>query len=265
MLVLMVVVFECNPTRPPGRPALYHSLSRCRIRLYPRAWYFRSASWVRIPPSAYSYTFSSCALIDLRKARERELATLDEKTTSSGCSTLCAKKMKAITGGGKERTTPVTTACMSRSWKVEVCQNKIMITWRDDQSAISSKEHVKYEATQTYLSVTYQHHRLHLTGKRPQQRSQGPQQQQSTPSTHISPKCLVGKKTPNNSIRGRMHASTGFFRGYCLLTTTFAWRSLTTGRTCTIQPSRPWMQLLALLLCGFSWRSNRNHYYFLLI
>ena len=24
---------------------------------------------------------------------------------------------------------------------------------------------------------------------------------------------------------------TGFFRGYCLLTTTFAWRSLTTGRT----------------------------------
>ena len=31
-------------------------------------------------------------------------------------------------------------------------------TRRDDQSAISSnKEHVKYEATQTYLSVTYQH------------------------------------------------------------------------------------------------------------
>ena len=27
----------------------------------------------------------SCALIDLRKARERELATLDEKSTISGC------------------------------------------------------------------------------------------------------------------------------------------------------------------------------------
>ena len=52
---------------------------------------------------------------------------------------------------------------------------------RGDQSAISSKEHVKYEVTQTYLSVTYQHDRLNLTGKRPQQRSQGPQQQQSTP------------------------------------------------------------------------------------
>ena len=52
------------------------------------------------------------------------------------------------------------------------------------------------------------HDLLHLTGKRSQQRSQGPQQQQSTPS-------------------------------YCLLTTTFVWRSLTTGGACTIQPSRP--------------------------
>ena len=73
--------------------------------------------------------------------------------------------------------------CMSRSWKVELCQRK-KNTRRDDQSAIISKEHVKYEATQTYLSVTYQHDRLHLTGKRPQQRSQGPQQHKSTPSTH---------------------------------------------------------------------------------
>ena len=39
------------------------------------------------PPSAYSYKFVgtfSCAQIDLRKARERELATRDEKPTSSG-------------------------------------------------------------------------------------------------------------------------------------------------------------------------------------
>ena len=53
---------------------------------YPRPWY-RSVSWVRIPPSAYSYIFVgtfSCAQVDLRKARERELATLDEKSTSSG-------------------------------------------------------------------------------------------------------------------------------------------------------------------------------------
>ena len=53
---------------------------------YPRAWY-RSVSWVRIPPSAYSYKFVgtfSCAQIDLRKTREHELATLDDKSTSSG-------------------------------------------------------------------------------------------------------------------------------------------------------------------------------------
>ena len=53
---------------------------------YPRARY-RSVSGVRAPLSAYSYKFVgsfSCAQIDLRKARERELATLDEKTTSSG-------------------------------------------------------------------------------------------------------------------------------------------------------------------------------------
>ena len=53
---------------------------------YPRAWY-GSVSWVRAPPSAYSYKFVgtfSCAQINLRKARKRELATLDEKSTSNG-------------------------------------------------------------------------------------------------------------------------------------------------------------------------------------
>ena len=38
------------------------------------------------------------------------------------------KKTKAITGGGKRRTAPVTTACMSRSWKVEVCHKKKKVT-----------------------------------------------------------------------------------------------------------------------------------------
>ena len=52
---------------------------------YPGAWY-RSVSRVRIPPSAYAYNcigIFSCAQIDLRKARERELATFDEQSTSS--------------------------------------------------------------------------------------------------------------------------------------------------------------------------------------
>ena len=104
---------------------------------------------------------------------------------------------------------------------------------------VSRKEHVKYEATQTYLPITYQYDRLHLTGTRPEQRSQGPQQQQSTPSTHVSKETSRGTKTLNNAIRGRMHATTGFFRGYCLLTTTFERRRLATGGTCIVQPSRP--------------------------
>ena len=33
----------------------------------------------------------TCAQIDLRKARERELATLDEKSTSSGIAEPCAQ------------------------------------------------------------------------------------------------------------------------------------------------------------------------------
>ena len=49
-------------------------------------------------------------IIDLRKTRERELATLDEKSTSSGIAGPYARqKLKARTGG-EERTTPVTTA-----------------------------------------------------------------------------------------------------------------------------------------------------------
>ena len=57
---------------------------------------------------------------------------------------------------------------------------------------------------------------LHLAGKRLQQRSQGPQQQQSTPSSNVSSR---GKKTPNayNAIRDECMPLTGFFRGCCRL------------------------------------------------
>ena len=119
------------------------------------------------------------------------------------------KKNEGNDKAGK-RTTLVITACMSRSWKVEVCQKKKNTTGRrDDQSAISSKEHVMYETTQTHLSVTYQHDRLHLTGKRLQQRSQGPQQQQSTPPSKESSR---GEKTPKayDAIRDECMPLSGF-------------------------------------------------------
>ena len=74
------------------------------------------------PREVYSYktmgTFS-CAQIDLRKARERELATLDERSTSSGIPEPFARqKLKARTGWKDD-------TCdhgLSRSWKVKVCE-----------------------------------------------------------------------------------------------------------------------------------------------
>ena len=58
-----------------------------------------------------SYGLFSCAQIDLRKARECEFATFDEKSTSSGIAQPYARyKLKARTGG-REGTTSVTTAC----------------------------------------------------------------------------------------------------------------------------------------------------------
>ena len=127
--------------------------------------------------------------------------------------------MKAITGRG-EGTTPVITACMSRSWKVEVCPQKNELTRRDDQSAISTKEYIKYEATQTYLSVMYQHDHLHLTGKRPQQRSQGPQQQQNTPPIFLQ-RVFSGKKNTKRCDTGTNACHSLVFSGDIILSTCY--------------------------------------------
>ena len=143
-------------------------------------------------------------------------------------------------------------------------------------------------------------------------------------------KVFSGKKSPNayDATRDECMPLTGFSRGYCRLTTTFAWRSLTARgaiifpllfvskvygtpslhaikyvtdkehimcnraslcmvgvillvRTCIactrVQTmsicqnlynttlEAPGTQLLGMLLCGFFWDSNRNHYYLLLV
>ena len=52
----------------------------------------------------------SCAQIDLRKARERELATLDETPKSGGIAESYAIKIEGKDGGG-EGMTPATTTC----------------------------------------------------------------------------------------------------------------------------------------------------------
>ena len=103
------------------------------------------------------------------------------------------RKMKAMTGGRQreERHLCPRLVCPGAG-KVKCFKKKINYNRIDDQSAISSEKHAKYEAVRTYFSVTYQHDRFHLTSKRPQQLSRGPQQQQSMPSTRISPYSIFG-------------------------------------------------------------------------
>ena len=70
------------------------------IILGPGIGQFREFESPRVHTSGNSWGLF-LAQIDLRKARERELATLDEKSTSSGIAEPYARcKLKARTGGG---------------------------------------------------------------------------------------------------------------------------------------------------------------------
>ena len=115
ILALVCMLGVCISYRSPRwRIRLSSSLVRCS---------FVSST---PPPSAYSYKFVgtfSCAQIGLRKTRERELATLDEKSASSGIAEhyICAIKIEGKNRGGRDDT------CdngLSRSWKVQVCEKK---------------------------------------------------------------------------------------------------------------------------------------------
>ena len=136
-------------------------------------------------------------------------------------------EMKAKPGAGERRH----MSCDHGLYVQKLESRSVQKQMINQQSAISSMEHVKYEATQTYLSGAYQNDRLHLTGKRLKQWRQGPQQQEST---SFSQKSTLGKKNAER-IRcdiGRMHATHWFLPGILsTFTTTFAWRSLTAGGT----------------------------------
>ena len=127
---------------------------------------------------------------------------------------------------------------MSRSWKVEVCQKiNEKITRRDDQSAISSnKEHVKYEATQTYWSVTHNTRPLALD----RQKITATESGTTATTKHAILLCTYHHLRVAQLSNRRRN----------LYNTTL---------------EAPGTQPLAMLLRGFSWRSNRNHYYLLLV
>ena len=86
----------------------------------------------------------SCALVDLRKARERGCATLDEKWVLTP---LRAKQIEGNNRGGGRDDTCDHGLYVQKLESRSVPKRKEKNTRRDDQSAISRTEHVKYEAT----------------------------------------------------------------------------------------------------------------------
>ena len=144
--------------------------------------------------------------------------------------------MKAITGGGKGRATPVTTACMSRSWKVEVCQKiKIKIEQMINQQSAAMRS----------TSSTKQH-------KLTRQLRTNTQPLAFDQQTTIA--------TESGTTATTKHA--------ILLSTYYHLRVAQLNNRRKLYSTTleaPGTQPLAMLLCGFSWRSNRNHYYLLLV
>ena len=77
--------------------------------------------------SSYSYKFRgafSCALLTYRKSESECLNFSMKNRRSVGAELNAKNKMKAISGDVGGVTTPVITACVSRIWKVRVCQKK---------------------------------------------------------------------------------------------------------------------------------------------
>ena len=114
---------------------------------------------------------------------------------------------------------------------------KKKITRRDDQSAISSKEHVKQVLVRSNTNLFFSYV---PTRSLALDRQMTTATESGTTATikHTAyilflQKVFSGKKTPNayDAIRDECMPLTGFFRGYCRLTTIFAWRSFTTGGT----------------------------------
>ena len=139
------------------------------------------------------------------------------------------KQLKAISGGGKGRTTPVTTACMSRSRKVEACQKK--------NTRISSKK--------MSTSSTKQHKLICQLRTITRPLALDRQTTTATESwTRATTKHAILLSTYHHLRVSQLNDRRNLYN-----TTVEA----------------PGTQPLAMLLCGFSWRSIRNRYYVLLV
>ena len=135
--------------------------------------------------------------------------------------------MKAKTGGGG-RTTPVITACMSRSWKVEMCQKKKNRYWYIG-------EMINEQLATRSTSSTKQHKHIFVSCVPIRPISRGRQTITSVESgtTAIAKHAILQRvfsgKENTKRVRcdtGRTHA-TPWFLPWILstFTTTFAWRN----------------------------------------
>ena len=94
----------------------------------PRACCYRSISWVRAPPTAYAYKFVgtvSCAQIDSRKTRKREIAFFDESRRAVGMlNPMRDENWRHVPGGRRDDTWD--HSLLSRSWKVKANNNNMV-------------------------------------------------------------------------------------------------------------------------------------------
>ena len=111
MRLVGYVYFGVPAKSARGYDITYSRSPRWQVILEPGIGQFREFESPRVHTRMNSWGLFSCAQNDLRKARERELATLDEKSTSTGIAEpLCAKRIE-VKNWGEEGMTPVTTVC----------------------------------------------------------------------------------------------------------------------------------------------------------
>ena len=134
--------------------------------------------------------------------------------------------MRAITGGGRgEGMTPVIMACMSRSWKVEVCEKKTPLIEEMINQQISSKKHVKSTKQHTLIFVSCEPTRRLALGR---QSITATESGTTATTKHAILQRVISAKKNTERVRcdtGRMNAN---------FTTTFSWRSLTAIRETNI-------------------------------
>ena len=155
---------------------------------------------------------------------------------SVGAEPYAPTKMKAIIGGGREGRHLWPRLVCPEAGKKKCAKKKT----RSKRWSISNQQQgARQVRSNTKLFVSYAPMRPLALDRQTTTATESGTTTKHAIHTHFSKESSRGKRTPNNAIRGRMYATTGFFRGYCLLITTFAWRRLTAEGTCIIQPSRP--------------------------